>query len=116
MGRVGFIKLMYLIVYFGFLLAVFAAMWLLREWEFFMRMFADGVTCVSLTSEFDCISASVLYRISLSMFLFSLFMAAVLTCCGLRCATVLNEGLFFTKFTILALAFLLTLQLSNELI
>jgi len=65
-------------------------MYLLREWEFFMKMFADGITCHALTEEFDCISASVIYRIMLSLFLFSFLMLLVVLVSSARVARILN--------------------------
>jgi hypothetical protein len=49
-GRVAFVKLMYCLIYFTFLGAVYASMYMLREWEFFMKVFAEGIDCLSLTS------------------------------------------------------------------
>ena len=46
MGRVAFVKLMYTVVYFGFIGSVYVGMYMLREWEFFMKLFGDGVSCV----------------------------------------------------------------------
>lgn len=116
MGKVSFIKIMYILIYFSVIIAVYIAMYVLREWEFFMRFFADGINCMALTEEFDCISASVIYRITLSLFIFSMMMVIILALTSWRVGKILNEGLFFTKFIITLVFFLLTLQLSNEFI
>ena len=57
-----------------------------------------------------------LYRISLSLLVFSLLMVGIVGLCGVRCATVFNEGLFFTKFTLLIVIFIGAMRLSNEFI
>ena len=57
-----------------------------------------------------------LYRISLSLLVFSLLMLGVMGVCGVRCSTVLNEGLFFSKFTVLVVVFIASLGLSNDFI
>lgn len=115
-GRVAFVKLMYSLIYFSFIGTVFLGMWFLREWEFFMSFFADGINCQAITSDFDCISASVIYRIMLSLFLFGLIMLALLSTCSQRVGQILNEGLFFTKFVVCLLIFLGTLQLGDSIL
>jgi len=112
-GRVSFLKIMYTIIYFSFIIAVYLAMYLLREWEFFMKFFAEGINCQALTKEFDCISASVIYRITLSLFTFSLGMVLIMVMVSDRVGKILNEGLFFTKFIITLIIFFFTLQFSN---
>jgi|688.fasta_scaffold280143_1 hypothetical protein len=89
-GRISFIKLVYSIIYFSFIACVYFVMYLLREWEYFMKVFAHGISCVTLTEEFDCISASVVYRITLSLFMFSLVMVLILTLATARIARILN--------------------------
>lgn len=81
-----------------------------------MRIFADGINCLALTEEFDCISASVIYRITLSLFIFSVIMASILLVSTVRVAKILNEGLFFSKFVLTLIIFLVTLQLDNAFI
>jgi hypothetical protein len=81
---------MYSIIYFAFIVFVYLAMYMLKEWEFFMRVFADGISCLALTDDFDCISASVVYRITLSLFLFSSLMLLILLISPARIAKILN--------------------------
>ena len=81
-----------------------------------MSFFADGINCQAITSDFDCISASVIYRIMLSLFLFGLIMLALLSTCSQRVGQILNEGLFFTKFVVCLLIFLGTLQLGDSIL
>ncbi len=81
-----------------------------------MKAFADGITCLNLTDDFDCISSSVVYRIMLSLFLFSSAMFIVIMISSIRVAKILNEGLFFSKFTLAVLIFMVTLQLDNSVI
>jgi hypothetical protein len=116
MGRIAFIKLMYVLIYFSFIIFVYAAMYLLREWEFFMQVLADGINCLALTAEFDCVSASVIYRITLSLFLFSTLMLILLLACSSRVAAILNESLFFSKFVLMVAIFLGSLQLDDSLL
>lgn len=49
LGRVAFVRLMYTVVYLGFVLSVYVGMWLFREWEFFVKAFGEGLTCLNLT-------------------------------------------------------------------
>lgn len=114
-GRVAFIKIMYCLIYFSFIGFVYLAMYLLREWEFFMQMLADGFTCLAVTEEFDCVSASVVYRITCSLFLFSTAMLIIMYSCSVRVAHILNEGLFFSKFVLMVVLFFLLLQFDNSL-
>lgn len=114
MGRISFLKFMHLVVYFAFIAAVFLAMFLLRKWEFFMRVFAEALTCKALTDEFDCISASVIYRIMLSLFLLSSLLLAVTLISSPRVSKVINEGLFFSKLIVSLAIFLAVLQISNQ--
>lgn len=89
-GRVAFIKFMYTLVYFAFIALVYLAMYLLKEWEFFMKVLADGINCLAITNEFDCISTSVIYRIMLSLFTFSTLMLLAMFLCSARISRILN--------------------------
>ena len=115
-GRVAFIKIMYSVIYFSFLLFVYLSISLLKEWEFFMQMISDGFTCLNVTEQFDCVSASVIYRMTFSLFIFSAFMVLVMFSCSLRIAHILNEGLFFSKFVVLAVLFFISLKLDNSVL
>lgn len=114
-GRVAFLKIMYCLIYFAFIGFVYLAMYLLKEWEFFMTVIADGINCQNLTEEFDCVSASVIYRTTLSLFIFSVLMLLTMVGCSTRLAHILNEGLFFTKFIVMVIVFFVTLQLDNSI-
>lgn len=115
-GRIAFIKIMYTLIYFAFIGFVYLAMFLLQKWEFFMQVLADGISCYNLTNEFDCVSASVIYRIMLSLFVFSTLMFLMMMVCSARISQIINEGLFFTKFVITVIIFFGTLQLDNSII
>lgn len=115
-GRVAFIKIMYAIIYFLFIGFVYLAMYLLREWEFFMRVIADGINCQNLTDEFDCVSASVIYRIMFSLFMLSTLMLIVIVIASNRLAQIINQGLFFSKFILTVVFFILSLQLDNSIL
>ena len=55
-----------------------------------MKMFADGISCVAVTEEFDCVSASVVYRITLSLLIFSALMAGIIMIASDRVAKIVN--------------------------
>ena len=115
-GRVSFIKIMYSLIYFSFLLFVYLSVYLLKEWEFFMQMISSGFTCLNVTQEFDCVSSSVIYRMTLSLCIFSALMVLVMFSCSLRVAHILNEGLFFSKFVVMVVLFFLSLQFDNSVL
>ena len=113
MGRVAFVKFVYCVIYFSLIGVVYLAMYMLKEWEFFMKFFADGINCLTLTEEFDCVSASVIYRIMMSLFFFSLILIILLLVSSVRVAKIINQGLFFSKFILTIIIFFITLQLNN---
>lgn len=68
--------------------------------------------CSGQVDELACMGLSVLWRVSLVLFIFSLVMCCIVYCCSARVAGILSEGLFFSKYVIIMIGVLFTLYFS----
>lgn len=92
-GKQAFIKVAYCLIYYGaVILSILMAYIMDSSWFWFFKNFAPGIDCFDkdASEQVNCLSFSLLYRVSLSLFIFSIFMLLVLKLCTSRIALILN--------------------------
>ena len=79
-----------------------------------MDYFAPGIQCKASNQYLNCLSSSVTYRVCSCLFLFSLLLLCILLACPTKTSLILNEGLFFSKFVIIAVLTGICFQMENS--
>lgn len=116
-GKTSFVKILYLCTYLlCFLVSIVFLAVMGSSWAWFLPNMAPGITCQDGDSYYiGCLTASGVYRVSMCLIVLTLFLAGVLATCT-RVGTVLNEGLFFSKFVIVMCMFIGTLFIDNSFV
>lgn len=110
-GKSAFVKFAYLLIYFSAVVLTLAFFTVTsNSWPWVMSRIAPQIMCdLWIGAEhISCISAAVLYRMSCCLFIFSLFMLILIQTCSTRVALIINEGLFFSKFVLIIILFLIS--------
>lgn len=92
-GKQAFIKVAYCLIYYGSVaVSILLAYIMDTSWFWFFRKFAPGIDCFDKDDQqqVSCLSFSLLYRDSVSLFIFSIFMLIVLKLCSSRIALIIN--------------------------
>lgn len=115
LGKNSFIKVMYCVVYATFVGILLGAFVFLRDWGWFMDYVARGISC-NKGDDFDCITVALVFRIVTAISLFIIILLLTLSLCTVRISYILNEGLFFSKFVLIAILFIILLQFDNTIL
>lgn len=116
LGKTSFIKIAYCLVYFAVIGVSIIAVNLLESVPLVLGKIASGINCDSYLQDegLSCLTASTIYRVSFCLFIFSIFMLICLKICSARVGLILNEGLFFSKFVIIMVMVLISLNLDDK--